>query len=196
MMILSKRFLDAVEYAFYLHAGHMRKGTKTPYFSHLMGVASLVMEHGGTEDEAIAALLHDAVEDQGGQDTLDAIRALFGTKVGAIVKGCSDSFTTPKPPWKERRVKYIKHLRNTKNASIRLVSAADKLHNARAILVDYRQHKEKLWKRFNEGKDGQLWYYGKLAKVFKAKGPSALAVELDAVVSEIKNLVASVPKGS
>ena len=187
-MILTKRFLDAVEYAFYLHAGQKRKGTKIPYISHLMGVSSLVLEHGGTEDEAIAALLHDAVEDQGGKDTWKAISALFGSKVATIVKGCTDSTITPKPEWKPRKKKYIKHLRQTKNESIRLVSAADKLHNARAILADYRQLKEKLWKRFNVGKDDQLWYYGELVRVFKAKGPRALAVELHATVSELENL--------
>jgi len=98
-VILTKRFLDAVEYASYLHAEQKRKGTKKPYISHLMGVSSLVLEHGDTEDEAIAALLHDAVEDQGGKDTLEAIDALFGSKVATIVKGCTDAFETPKPPY-------------------------------------------------------------------------------------------------
>ena len=187
-MTLSKRFSDAFEYTFHLHAGQKRKGTTVPYISHLMGVASLVLEHGGGEDEAIAGLLHDAVEDQGGKDTLEAIHTLFGPNVAAIVDGCSDSFTIPKPPWRERREEYIRHLQQTKNESIRLVSAADKLHNARAIVADYRQLKEELWKRFNVGKDDQLWYYGELVKVFKAKGPDALAVELDGVVSELKTL--------
>ena len=188
-MILSKRFLDAVDYAFYLHAGHKRKGTKTPYFSHLMGVSSLVLEHGGTEDEAIAALLHDAVEDQGGEDTLEAIRVLFGPKVAAIVNGCTESYTKPKSPWKKRKLDYLAHLKRTRNKSIRLVSAADKLHNARAILADYRQLREELWDRFNEGKDGQLWYYGKLAKTFREIDPSPLVDELARVVSELDQLV-------
>lgn len=187
-LILTKRFLDAVEYAFYLHAGQKRKGTQTPYISHLMGVSSLVLEHGGTEDEAIAALLHDAVEDQGGKDTLEAIHTLFGSKVATIVKGCTDALETPKPPWKQRKEKYIKHLRQTRNKSVRLVSASDKLHNARAILADYRQHKEKLWKRFNVGKNDQLWYYGELVKVFRRKGPRSLAAELDSVVAALKDL--------
>ncbi len=187
-MILTKRFLDAVEYAFYLHAGQKRKGTKTPYISHLMGVSSLVLEHGGTEDEAIAALLHDAVEDQGGKDTLEAIHTLFGSKVATIVKGCTDALDTPKPPWKERKKEYIKHLHRTRNKSVRLVSASDKLHNARAILADYRQHKEKLWKRFHVGKDEQLWYYEELVKVFRKKGPRSLAAELDSVVTELNGL--------
>ena len=187
-MILTKRFLDAVEYAFYLHAGQKRKGTRTPYLSHLMGVSSLVLEHGGTEDEAIAALLHDAVEDQGGKDTLEAIHTLFGSRVATIVKGCTDAFDTPKPPWKQRKEKYLKHLLQTGDKSVRLVSASDKLHNARAILADYRQHRENLWKRFNVGKNDQLWYYGELVKVFQRKGPRSPAVELDSVVTELKNL--------
>ena len=187
-LILTKRFLDAVEYAFYLHAGQKRKGTQTPYISHLMGVSSLVLEHGGTEDEAIAALLHDAVEDQGGKDTLEAIHTLFGSKVATIVKGCTDTFDTPKPPWKQRKETYIKHLLQTRNKSVRLVSASDKLHNARAILADYRQHKEKLWKRFNVGKNDQLWYYGELVKVFRRKGPRSLAAELDSVITALKDL--------
>lgn len=187
-LILTKRFLDAVEYAFYLHAGQKGKGTKTPYISHLMGVSSLVLEHGGTEDEAIAALLHDAVEDQGGKDTLEAIHTLFGSKVATIVEGCTDAFDNPKPPWKQRRKKYLTHLRQTSNKSVRLVSASDKLHNARAILADYRQHREKLWKRFNVGKNDQLWYYGELVKVFRRKGPRSLAAELDSVVAELKEL--------
>jgi len=187
-VILTKRFLDAVEYAFYLHAGQKRKGTKTPFLSHLMGVSSLVLEHGGTEDEAIAALLHDAIEDQGGKDTLEAIHTLFGSKVATIVNGCTDAFDIPKPPWKQRRKKYLKHLRKTRNKSVRLVAASDKLHNARAILADYRQQKEKLWKRFNAGKDEQLWYYGELVKVFRRKGPRSLAAELDSVVAELKEL--------
>jgi len=187
-VILTKSFLDAVEYAFYLHAGQKRKGTKTPYLSHLMGVSSLVLEHGGSEDEAIAALLHDAVEDQGGKDALEAIHTLFGSRVATIVKGCTDAFDTPKPPWKQRKEKYLKHLRKTRNKSVRLVSASDKLHNARAILADYRQLKEKLWKRFHVGKDQQLWYYGELVKVFQRKGPRSLAVELEFVVTELKVL--------
>ncbi len=187
-LIFTKRFLDVVEYAFYLHSGQKRKGTTTPYISHLMGVSSLVLEHGGTEDEAIAALLHDAVEDQGGKDTLEAIRTLYGSKVATIVKGCTDAFEIPKPPWKQRRKKYLKHLRKTRNKSVRLVSASDKLHNVRAILADYRQQKEKLWKRFNAGKDEQLWYYGELVKVFQRKGPRSLAAELDSVVAELKEV--------
>jgi GTP pyrophosphokinase len=142
-------------YAACLHAGQTRKRTDRPYIGHLLGVTALVLENGGDEDEAIAALLHDAVEDQGGVITLEAIRRKFGDRVARIVEGCTDSFTTPKPPWRQRKEDYLARLR-TALPDVRLVSAADKLNNAREILRDYRTEGEAVWARFNGGKDGTL----------------------------------------
>jgi (p)ppGpp synthase/HD superfamily hydrolase len=184
---LSKKFEMALALAARLHTKQLRKGTSVPYVAHLLGVASLVLENGGDEDEAIAALLHDAVEDQGGARTLETIRRRFGNRVAEIVLGCTDADTTPKPPWRERKEAYLKHLR-TAPASVRLVSAADKLNNARAILADYRTCGEKLWKRFNGGREGTLWYYRALANVFNKKGPQRLAGELERAVTELEAL--------
>ena len=143
-----ERFEDALRYAARTHARQWRKGTTIPYITHLLAVAAIVGEHGGTETEVIAALLHDAVEDQGGAPRLQEIRERFGDEVAAIVQECSDTDRTPKPPWRERKEAYIEHLAGAA-PSARLVSAADKLHNARAILADYRERGDALWSRFN-----------------------------------------------
>jgi (p)ppGpp synthase/HD superfamily hydrolase len=148
--MLSDRFTQALILATELHATQVRKGTTIPYISHLMGVSSLVLEHGGDEDEAISALLHDAVEDRGGAATLERIRGQFGDRVAAIVEGCTDTQQTPKPPWKERKEAYLKHLHHA-STSVCLVSAADKLHNARAILTDLHTYGNALWARFSGG---------------------------------------------
>ena len=192
-MILSQRFEDALVYAARLHAKQIRKGTTIPYVSHLLSVASIVLEHGGNEVEAIAALLHDAIEDQGGTETREEIRRRFGDAVASIVDGCTDAEVNPKPPWKERKEQYIARLSHA-SPSILLVSAADKLHNARAILGDYRALGENLWDRFNGGKEGTLWYYKSLVDAFKqAAAGTALAPlieELERVVGEIEKLSA------
>ncbi len=192
-MILSQRFEDALVYSARLHAKQIRKGTTIPYVSHLLGVAGIVLEHGGNEVETIAALLHDAVEDQGGADTREEIRRRFGDAVVSIVDGCTDAEVIPKPPWKERKEQYIARLSHA-SPSILLVSAADKLHNARAILGDYRALGENLWDRFNGGKEGTLWYYKSLVDAFKqAAAGTALAPlieELERVVGEIEKLSA------
>lgn len=186
---LSSRFQEAMVYASQLHATQFRKGSKTPYVSHLLGVAGIVLENGGTEDEAIAALLHDAIEDQGGAPTRDEIRNRFGDVVVDIVNGCTDAETIPKPPWKDRKVTYIAHLA-TASPSVLLVSMADKLHNARSILADYRSIGESLWPRFTGGKEGTLWYYRSLITEFQKRGlHSALVAELDRVVSELERMV-------
>lgn len=187
---LTERFTKALTYACELHATQARKGTQIPYVSHLLAVGSLVLEHGGNEDEAIAAVLHDAVEDQGGAPTAAAIREKFGNRVADIVLGCSDTDVIPKPPWRERKEKYIAHVIGGKDASVRLVSAADKLHNARAILADYREHRSQLWHRFNGGLD-TLWYYRALVKAFASHGPSRLVDELDRVVTELEKEAAA-----
>jgi (p)ppGpp synthase/HD superfamily hydrolase len=186
---LTARFEDALGYAVRLHAGQLRKGTAIPYVAHPLAVAGLVLEHGGDEDEAIAALLHDAAEDCGGRPVLDEICARFGERVAAIVEGCSDSLTAgEKAPWWERKTEYLKHLRKAP-PSVRLVSAADKLHNARAILADYRAIGDDLWERFTAKRDGTLWYYGTLVDLFRDLGPHHLAEELTRVVSELRRLV-------
>lgn len=185
--MLSKRFDEAILFASELHRAQVRKGTGIPYIAHLLGVASIVLDHGGTEGEAIAALLHDAVEDQGGRPVLDKIRKRFGDSVAAIVEGCTDADVTPKPPWRERKEAYLKHLQGAAS-SVLLVSSADKLHNARALLGDYRVVGKALWGRFKGGKDGTLWYYRALADAFRANGPRAIADELDRVVSELERL--------
>src|SRR5881227_3632367 len=145
-MELSTRFEDALTFATRLHADQTRKGTSIPYISHLLAVTSIVLEQGGNEDEAIAALLHDAIEDQGGAPTREEIRRRFGDTVVAIVDGCTDTEVMPKPPWRERKEAYIAHIREASTA-VRLVSAADKLHNARAVLADYRVLGDALWQR-------------------------------------------------
>ncbi len=184
----SKRLQQAFTYASELHDKQRRKGKDVPYISHLMGVAALVLEHGGTENQAIAALLHDAVEDQGGKPTLKEIRKRFGDEVADIVEGCTDAETEPKPEWRGRKEKYIAHLREA-GPSVRLVAAADKLYNARTILEDYRNVGDHVWERFLGGKDGTLWYYRSLANTLREIGPSTLADELGRVVSELEQLV-------
>lgn len=187
-MQLTSRFEEALALAVQLHRGQLRKGTKIPYAAHLLSVASIALRHGANEDEAIAALLHDAVEDQGGAKTREEIRRRFGDKVVAIVDGCTDTDAVPKPPWQARKEAYIAHVRGA-SPSVRLVSASDKLDNARAILADYRVHGEALWKRFHGGREGTLWYYRELVKAFREGGNNNLIEELDRVVSELHRLV-------
>ncbi|HYW78397.1 MAG TPA: HD domain-containing protein [Thermoguttaceae bacterium] len=188
-MILSSRFNEALAYAAELHAQQQRKISGEPYVSHLLGVAAIAIQYGADEDEAIAALLHDAIEDQGGATAREAIRERFGARVVQIVDGCSDTDITPKPPWRQRKEAYIEHLRHATD-SMRLVSAADKLHNARAILQDYRTRGETLWEHFRGGRDGTLWYYRSIVDTLKQVKPNLLVAELDRVVLELEHLVA------
>jgi (p)ppGpp synthase/HD superfamily hydrolase len=173
-----------------MHAGQLRKGTGDPYIAHLLGVTSLVFEAGGDEDLAIAALLHDVVEDCGGLPMLREVRRRFGKRVAHIVAGCTDSYSDPKPPWRERKEQYMKHLR-TADADTRLVSAADKLHNARTILTDYREHGESIWGRFQGKREGTLWYYRSLVREFKRRGTNRVVRELQRVVTELETVSAS-----
>ena len=182
---LGPRFEEALGYAFRLHAHQNRKGKSTPYIAHLLSVTALVLEAGGDEDQAIAALLHDAVEDQGGLARLEEIRDHFGPRVAAIVEGCTDSFTTPKPPWQQRKEAYLKHLK-TAPRDVLLVSLADKLHNARSILTDLRKEGEQTWERFRGGKQGSLWYYRSLVTIFQERFPGSMADELSRVVDRIE----------
>lgn len=193
-MRLSPRFRDALAFAAEIHDGQVRKGSAVPYVSHLLAVCALVLEHGGDEDEAIAALLHDAIEDQaehlGGAEALRReIEARFGPAVLAIVNGCTDADTLPKPPWRARKVAYLAHLR-VAPPSIRLVAAADKLHNARCVLEDYRSLRERLWARFHGGRDGTLWYYREVAEALREGGPAALSQALDRTLGELSALLA------
>ena len=185
---MSERFPDAVRFAWRVHQRQPRKGTAVPYLSHLLAVASLVLEDGGDEDEAIAGLLHDAVEDGGGQPVLEEIRSEFGDKVADIVWACSDTDQTPKPPWEERKKAYIQHVRQA-SAEVRRVSAADKLHNARAILKDYREIGDRLWGRFKGTREQTLWYYRELVEAFREAGGGRLTDELDRVVSDLEGTV-------
>jgi (p)ppGpp synthase/HD superfamily hydrolase len=184
---LGPRFDRALVYAARAHSTQFRKGTTRPYIGHLLGVASIVLTHGGDEDEAIAALLHDAVEDQGGKPRLEDIRRRFGARVARIVQACTDADTLPKPPWLERKKAYLRHLRRA-NSSVRLVSSADKLYNAEETLADYRRHKESIWKRFHVGRDLTLWYYREVTKILRRKGPRALVSDLDRVVKELERV--------
>ena len=187
----SHRFEDALVYAHQLHARQKRKGTHIPYIAHLLAVTAIVIENGGTEDEAIAALLHDAVEDQGGSKTREAIRQRFGEKVAIIVDGLTDTDQTPKPPWRKRKEDYLAHLSNA-SRSVLLVSLADKLHNARTIRQDYRLIGDEVWRRFTGGKEGTLWYYRSLVSAFHERGQfMPLVEELDWVVNEIVRVSSS-----
>ena len=188
-MRLTSRFEEALTYAIRLHAAQFRKGTKIPYAAHLLSVASIALRHGADEDEAIGALLHDAVEDQGGAPTLAEIRRRFGDAVADIVEGCTDTDQVPKPPWRARKEAYIAHVRHA-SPSVRLVSASDKLDNARAIYDDFCDLGEALWKRFSGGKDGTLWYYRELVKVFREAGGGPIVDELDRVVQELHRAAA------
>ncbi len=190
--MLTDRFDEAFRYAHSLHRDQTRKGTSIPYISHLMTVAALVVEHGGNEDQAIAGLLHDAAEDQGGKKTLDEIRTTFGDAVAAIVSDCTDAWDEQKPPlrsrkeayleWRARKEAYLKVLPGKPTQSL-LVSLADKTHNAEAILFDYRVLGDPLWDRFNGGADGTRWYYNALADVFSDAMPGRLSDRLSRAVA-------------
>jgi (p)ppGpp synthase/HD superfamily hydrolase len=192
-MLLTQRFKEALDYALELHGDQQRKGSDTPYIAHLLAVASLVLEDGGDEEQAIAALLHDAPEDQGGLDTLEAIRQRFGDRVADIVHGCTDTYEMPKPPWRQRKENYLEHLRMAPE-DVRRVSLADKLHNARSILTDLLRSGEDVWARFNGGKEGTLWYYRSLLFVFRSRGESPLVTELGWVLQRIESLVQETPQ--
>ena len=190
---LTSRFVDAVGYATHLHLDQARKGSGIPYAGHLLGVCSLVLEAGGSEDEAIAALLHDAAEDRGGETQLVKIRERFGENVEAIVRACSDSLLENKPDWKLRKREYLAHLEGQSESAL-LVSLADKLFNARAILRDYEAVGERVWERFNAGREGQLWYYRSLSDEFTRLLPqSALTRELADIVKQLERLAATAP---
>jgi GTP pyrophosphokinase len=177
---------DAAALAFRLHAEQRRKGTAIPYLAHLMAVSALVLEHGGDEEQAVAALLHDVIEDCGTEHEA-TITAQFGPRVAAIVRACTDAETFPKPPWRARKEAYLAHLDHAGPDAL-LVSACDKVHNARAIVEDLREHGPAMMSRFNAGLDGTLWYYRSLADAFARLLPGRLAGEVARAVDEMERL--------
>ena len=185
---LGQRFRKALLFAAQKHAGQARKASTIPYMAHLMAVASLVLEAGGDEDLAIAGLLHDVVEDCGGEKMLQQVRRRFGARVATIVDGCTDAYVIAKPEWRERKQAYIRRLKN-EGSDTRLVSAADKLNNVRSILSDYREIGESVWSRFNGGRDGTLWYYRTLLDEFMRDKPNRITRDLQLGVNELEALV-------
>lgn len=199
-LYLTGKFTSAIEYARHLHI-ERRKGSGIPYMAHLLGVAALVMGEAGhepfpvTEDMVVAALLHDAVEDHGGTPRLNDIEANFGANVARMVAGLSDSFSedsSHKESWLDRKQSYLHRLRD-EPADVRLISAADKLNNARAMLEDYRVIGPEVWKRFKRGRGDQLWYFDELVKVFRSFGESRIVDELERVVAELRRMSNSEP---
>ena len=185
---LGARLQRAFRYAANKHEGQTRKQTAVPYLSHLMAVTALVLEAGGDEDMAIAALLHDVVEDCGGMPRLREIERMFGKRVAKIVEGCTDSFVNPKLEWKIRKGDYLKRLKH-KDHETRLVSACDKLHNVRTVISDYRKDGESIWKRFNGGREGTLWYYRALSDEFQRRKANRITRELAMVVADLERTV-------
>jgi len=183
----SPNFQEALVYAAQAHASQLRKGTQIPYLSHLLAVTSIALDNGATEDEAIAALLHDTVEDAGGKPRLADIEARFGKAIASIVAGCADADVIPKPPWRARKTAYVAHLRDAP-LSVKLAAAADRLHNARDILADYRALGDALWSQFNGGKQGTLWYHRAMVSAFTEPRLRNLAKDLDATVTELERL--------
>jgi (p)ppGpp synthase/HD superfamily hydrolase len=187
---LTGQFSKALVYAERKHHNQVRKGGDIPYIGHLLTVAGLVINDGGSEAQAIAALLHDTVEDQGGPATLEEIGRNFGDEVARIVDECSDTDQEPKPPWLDRKQNYVNHLAEV-GADTLLVSVADKLDNARSMLRDYHTHGPSLWQRFNrKNPHDHLWYYGELLKAYRARDVNSWMVdELGRVVDELKRQV-------
>ncbi|MFN6519186.1 MAG: HD domain-containing protein [Nostoc sp. CreGUA01] len=183
---LTEKFESALVYATRLHANQIRKISGVPYISHLLSVAALVIEAGGSEEEAIAALLHDSIEDQGGKVTREDIRQRFGEIVIAIIDGCTEWDTPPKPPWLERKQRYLENLRHA-SPSVRLVSLADKLHNARSLLADWQQRGDAIWVEFHNSKEKTLWFYQSLIEVYQQTGNDWMTQELERVVNELQS---------
>jgi len=191
---LTERFQRAFAMASEIHATQVRKGAGTPYLAHLMSVAALALEHGGGEDAAIAGLLHDAVEDaEDGAAVQDSIRREFGDRVAGIVLGCSDAIAVPgqpKPPWTERKRRYVDRIAGETDSDVLLVSACDKLHNARAIVADLRTVGPALWDRFSQHDPAaHLWYYQSLAACYQGRVPDGLSGDLDRVVAEMAAMI-------
>lgn len=187
---MTKRFSDALNYADRLHRGQLRKSSGCPYVSHLLAVASLVMESHGDEDECIAALLHDAVEDQGGARTAEQIRHRFGNRVAGIVEACSEPRSADMT-WKARKQAAIRRVAEADPSAL-LVVSADKLHNVRSLITEHRTRGEQLWEQFNGGRDGTLWYYRAMTDAIRLAGGSPLGAELEVAVRMLEAEVGGV----
>ena len=188
-MKFSDKFTNALSFTATLHNGQLRKGTQIPYISHLLSVSVIVMRNGGDEEQVIAALLHDSVEDQGGITLLSDIESKFGARVAKIVRQCSDSFEKPKPPWDQRKKAYVASIAHKSDDAI-LISMADKADNAHTILNNYRKIGEKLWELFRGGREGTLWYYRACVDAFGNRSNSDLYQELADLVSQIEDIAA------
>ncbi len=183
---LTSKFSEALTYAAAAHAGQTRRGTAIPYLAHCLSVAALALEAGCDEETAIAALLHDVVEDCGGPPRLSEIREQFGEVVAATVSACSDTDQTPKPPWKARKQAWLEAFPRMPPAA-QLVSTCDKLHNARAIVGDLYEMGEVVWQKFNGGREGTLWYYATFVNLCRETTlPSALVEYLRRVVETMR----------
>lgn len=197
--MLTERFVAAFDLAADLHSEQRRKGGDIPYLAHLMAVASLVLEHGGDEDEAVAALLHDAIEDQatrrGGADALRTeLSQRFGARVLTIVDACTETRGHPKPPWRERKEQMMQRIATNPDAGFQRVACADKLHNVRSVLADHRAEGKRLWARFTcQDPEAHLWHFRGLTDAFRAAGaaPEAMIDELDRMVSELEHRIRS-----
>lgn len=185
-MILTDRYKQALEFAFDVHRSQERKGSGTPYIAHILGVSSMALENGANEDEAIAALLHDAAEDQGGERMLSEIEARFGSYVAGLVTECTDAVEEPKPPWKERKLRYLSHLKSASSSAV-LIASCDKLYNLRSIVSDFRLIGDSIWGRFTGGKEGVLWYYRELEKALAM--PEPLRAEFGRSLAELNGLL-------
>lgn len=191
---LTQRFEMALIYAYGLHRTQYRKDQRVPYMAHLLSVAALVLEQGGDEEEAIAALLHDAVEDQGGTRTRAEIQQRFGDQVTAIVDGCTESTPLAEMSWQERKLGYLQQLQQA-SLAVRRVSLADKLHNARSLLAALAEDGPAVWSRFNGGREGMLWFYQSLNQIYQATGADYWSQEFDRVVTAMTAL-SNLPQGS
>jgi len=187
---LSANFDRALQLAHDLHRWQPRKKSDVPYIAHLLAVTAIVLENGGDEDTAIAALLHDAVEDQGGQPTLDRICHEFGERVARIVHECTDADGEPKPPWRFRKEQYLQALPH-KSTEALLVSFGDKIHNCRSIACDLRRDGAVVWDRFEGRRDGTLWYYHELLEKFPREPYASLYDEFAATVCALNEVAES-----
>ena len=189
-LALSPRYSDALQFCFEIHKDQRRKGGNVPYVSHLLAVSAMVMEQGGNEDEAIAALLHDSAEDCGGLPMLEQVRNRFGDKVASIVEGCTDSLSEDpdnKESWKVRKERYIAHLRQADRSTL-LVAACDKFHNLSNTVRDLNAHGKQVWSRFNKGPEDQVWYYSECISAFEAV-ELPVAKELQRELAVLKEFV-------
>jgi (p)ppGpp synthase/HD superfamily hydrolase len=181
------KFEQALVFANRTHAGQKRKYSGAPYIAHILGVTALVLEDGGSEDEAIAAALHDTAEDQGGEAKIDEIRQMFGDKIAEIVRECSDTLESPKPPWKKRKVNHLKSLQTAMPETIR-VMMADKVYNARNLLHGLQDQGDRVWKSFKGGRDGTLWYFREMLAIFRERHSGYLVNELERLVAAIEKI--------